>query len=305
MTREGQEPTDSEPTDPWRSDDDGETVITPPPAKSTDAGAKQPLKGRAAVHQKTSQLPIVDEYDDEFPRRRRGMGGRWADRWRRRLVAAVIAVVVILGVCLGLRALDLIPAFKNPFATEVTDRSQPVLLVSIRDLKRFVGAEGNFQVVIDLQENKRFIPDILFNERTLFVGAGTVEAYVDFSNLNESAIVTSPDGKQITITLPNPELGKPNIDNQNSRVFAQERGLFNRVGDLFGNDPNQLQQMYRLAEDKIGTAAKDSELDKRAAANTEAMLKSLLHSLGYEVVIVCWGGVCPGGVSAPAGTPTP
>lgn len=282
MTREGTDPTDIDPTDPWRSDDS--TVVADEPAKGSPVdqarSGDEPVKGRAAVHQKTAQFPAIEELDEEPPRRRR-MG-----RMRRRLVALGVSLLVVVGVCLGLRALDLIPSLTNPFATEVTDRSQPPLLLSIQDLERFVGAEGNFQVVIDLQENKRFIPDILFNERTLFVGAGTVDAYVDFGKLDENAIKVSADGKSVDITLPAPELGKPNIDNQRSYVFAQERGLFNRVGEMFGNDPNQAQQLYKLAEDKIGAAAVESEIRERAETNIRKTLTSLIGSLGYEKVTV-------------------
>jgi hypothetical protein len=36
-------------------------------------------------------------------------------------------------------------------------------------------------VLVDLQENNRFI-DFIFNQRTLFVGVGSVDASVDFSS---------------------------------------------------------------------------------------------------------------------------
>jgi len=149
-----------------------------------------------------------------------------------------------------------------------------------------VAAEGNFQVLVDLQENKQFIPNIIFNERTLFVGVGSVDAYVDFSTLSEGALVISPDGKSVEIKLPAPTLEKPSLDTERSYVFAQERGLVNRVGDLVGNDANKQQQLYQLAEAKIAEAAGQSTLRERAEKNTKAMLESLLHQLGYERVTV-------------------
>lgn len=207
-------------------------------------------------------------------------------RWGRRLLILVGTIGVIVALIFGLKAVNLWPNLRNPFATETTDRSGPVLLESIQDLSRYVAAEGNFQVLVDLQENKRFIPDIFFNERTLFVGVGSVDAYVDFSTITEGAIVTSPDGKSVDITLPAPVLEKPSLDPERSYVFAQERGLVNRVGDLVGNDANKQQQLYMLAENKIAQAANESELRARAEKNTRAMLESLLHQLGYERVTV-------------------
>lgn len=207
-------------------------------------------------------------------------------RWGRRLLILLGTFGVIVALILGLKAVNLWPELRNPFATQTTDKSGPVLLESIQDLSRYVAAEGNFQVLVDLQENKKFIPDVIFNERTLFVGVGAVDAYVDFSGLTEGNIVISPDGKSVDIKLPAPVLEKPSLDTNRSYVFAQERGLVNRVSDLVGNDPNKQQQLYQLAEQKIAQAANDSELRVRAEKNTRAMLESLLHQLGYERVTV-------------------
>ncbi|GAA1761367.1 DUF4230 domain-containing protein [Luedemannella helvata] len=211
---------------------------------------------------------------------------RRSGRWFRRFLALIGTVGLVIAAVLGLKMVDLWPDFKNPFATEKTDRSGPVLLKSIQDLSRYVAAEGSFQVLIDLQENNKYVPDFIFNDRTLFVGAGTVNAYVDFSTLGEGAIKESADGKSIEITLPAPQLEKPNLDHDRSYVYDEDRGLINRVGDLFGGDPNRQQQVYQLAEDKIAQAARESELQARAQRNTEQMLTSMLKSLGYENVKV-------------------
>lgn len=203
-------------------------------------------------------------------------------RWGRRLLMSVGTIGVILALVFGLKAVNLWPDLKNPFATEKTDRSGPVLLESIHDLSRYVAAEGNFQVLVDLQVNKKFIPDIIFNERTLFVGVGAVDAYVDFSTIGEGGVEVSPDGRSVDIRLPEPQLEKPSLDVGRSYVFAQERGLAN----LVGNDPNKQQQLYQLAADKIAAAANESELRERAKKNTQAMLESLMKGLGYQRVTV-------------------
>ncbi|PZG18327.1 hypothetical protein C1I95_13875 [Micromonospora craterilacus] len=200
------------------------------------------------------------------------------------LGAAALAVVVLLGV----QTTGILPEFRNPFTKEQTDRSQPALLESMQDLSRYVAAEGNFQVVVDLQNDRRNVPDWLLNQRTLFVGAGSVEAYVDFGALAEGAIVQSADGKSVEIKLPAPQLAETNLDLDKSYVFAEERGLLNRVGELIGGDPNRQQQVYRLAEDRITAAARESGLIARAEENTRKMLEGLLRSLGFERVTVTY-----------------
>jgi hypothetical protein len=204
----------------------------------------------------------------------------------RRLLVLVGTIGVLVALVFGLKAINLWPDLRNPFATDTTERSGPVLLESIQDLSRYVAAEGNFSVPIDLQQNNRFLPDFIFNERTLFIGAGSVDAYVDFGALTEGAIVVSPDGSSVDIKLPAPQLERPSLDLEHSYVFAEERGLVNRVGDLFGGDPNKEQQLYQLAEQRIAEAAAQSELRSRAEKNTRTMLESLLHQLGFERVTV-------------------
>ncbi|MFI7434417.1 DUF4230 domain-containing protein [Micromonospora haikouensis] len=200
------------------------------------------------------------------------------------LGAAAVAVVVLLGA----QATNVFPDFRNPFAKEQTDRSQPPLLKSIQDLSRYVAAEGNFQVVVDLQNDRDNVPEFLLNQRTLFVGAGSVEAYVDFTKIGEGAVVVSPDGKSVEVKLPAPQLGQTNLDMEKSYVVAEQRGLLNRVNDLVKGDPNRQQQVYKLAEDRITAAARDSGLTDRAQENTDKMLEGLLRSLGYEKVTVTY-----------------
>lgn len=199
----------------------------------------------------------------------------------------LVGVIVVIGALLfGVKSVGLWPSFSNPFSDQQTDRSQPVLLKSIQDLSRFVAASGNFEVVIDVQQNKRFIPNIIFNERTLFVAAGSVDTYVDFAKLTEQGLKVDQTNKTVEVTLPAPQLEKPSIDHQRSYVFAQERGLVNRVGDLFGGDPNRQQELYTLAEQKIGEAAKASGLTDRAQDNTRKMLDGMLKALGFTTVTI-------------------
>lgn len=209
---------------------------------------------------------------------RRGRGLFW--------LAVIVALIVAAG--LGLRAVDVFPELRNPFTTEQADRSQPPLLLSIRDLSRYVAAEGNFQVVIDLQKDRKYVPDFLINERTLFVAAGSIEAYVEFGALGDGAISRSADGSAVEIRLPAPKLGEPNLDIPKSYVFAEERGLLNRLGELFGGDPNRQKEVYALAEERIAAAARDSRLAQQAQDNTTNMLVGFLRGLGYQTVKITY-----------------
>ena len=102
----------------------------------------------------------------------------------------------------------------------------------------------------------------------------------------ESAVKESEDRRTVEITLPAPQLRPVRINNDRSYVYEEDRGIFNRIGDAFSSDPNRLQEVYKLAEQKIGDAAKDAGLGKRAEENTRKMLQQFLGALGYTSVTV-------------------
>src|SRR5918999_39067 len=203
-----------------------------------------------------------------------------------RLAAAVLLVVVLALAVSSLSGLRLWPSFPNPFATRQVDRSQPVLLQAIEDLEVYKAATGNFQVVVDLEEGSRGIPLIVKGQRTLFVAGGSVDAEVDFSTLDEGAIKVSGDGERAEITLPHARLTKARVDPEQSRVFARERGLLDRLGSVLSDNPTSERELYRLAQDKMQAAAAESGLVARAEQKTQGMLEGMLRSLGYTSVTV-------------------
>jgi hypothetical protein len=250
-----------------------------------------PWSARAAVAERTSELPAasaVEPADEITPGRRRPGWRPWA-WWRAgrskafwlALIAGVVAILLIVSGLIGA-----LPHLSNPFKARTVDRTGPVLLLSIQDLARFEAASGNFQVVIDVQKDHQYIPDILLSERSLFVAAGTVDAYVDFSQVGAADVVASADRKTVTITLPAAQLEPPNLDPERSYVFAVQEGFFNRIQDMFGSDPNKLQELYVLARQKIAAAAVDSQLAQRAQQNTRQMLNELLRSLGFTSITI-------------------
>jgi hypothetical protein len=233
------------------------------------------------VEEPTREYPAVPDGAAPDTPERPGRSGL-----ARLLIFVVVVFALMAAACLGLRAVNVLPSFDNPFSDRTTDRSQPVLLQSMRDLSRYVAADGTFQVIVDLQEDRDNIPDFLVNRRTLFVGSGTVETYVEFNSLAEEALKVDNDQKTVQITLPPPQQGTAALDMEKSYVVAEERGLFNRIGDAFRSDPGKQQKVYQLAQQRITEAARSSGLDQRARDNTQRMLESLFTRLGYTTVTV-------------------
>ncbi|MER5374883.1 DUF4230 domain-containing protein [Streptomyces sp. NPDC002553] len=202
---------------------------------------------------------------------------------------ALTAVVVVLAVMFAGIRLSLLPGLRDFFGTETRDRTGPALLQSIQDMSRYEAASGNFQVVVDLEKDAKFLPDAVRGTRTLYVGAGTVDAYVDLGQVGDKDVTVDEDRTSATLRLPHARLGTPALDPDRSYAVSKQRGLLDRLGDLFSDNPNGEQAVQKLAVKHIGDAAKDSGLTARAEANTTDMLQGLLRSLGFKEVRVSYG----------------
>jgi hypothetical protein len=192
------------------------------------------------------------------------------------------AIAVVVAVLLGfLGSVTNLLHFSNPFGETTTTRSSPVLLKSITELKRFEAASGEFQVVVEVQKSS-WLPSFLAGSDTFFLGDGTVNAFVDFSNLDAKHVTVSSDRLSATLTLPKPVLDPTALDVHKSYIIGQQQGVFDR---LFNNDPNQVQPLLEEATKQIDGAAQKSQLVSIAEKDTTQMLQGLLHSLGFTGTI--------------------
>jgi len=203
-----------------------------------------------------------------------------------KIVSAVVLVLVVIFA--GLRW-SVLPGLGDVFREDTHDRTGPTLLKSIQDISRYDAASGNFQVVVDLEKDTKYLPDALRGTRTLYVGAGTVDSYVDLGKIRDKDVKVNKDRTSATLNLPHAALGKPALDPDHSYAVSKQRGLLDRLGDAFSDNPNDERAVQRLAARHIGEAAKDSELTDRAEENTTSMLKGLLGSLGFKEVSVTYG----------------
>lgn len=241
-----------------------------------DIGRRQPGdESDSATREATREgaLRLEERGTERFPRR-----GGWLGRWAGFVIGTIAGALAI--VLIGVGLVGLIPRL-NPFGTDTIDRSQPALLQSIKDLSQYHAAVGDFQVVVDIEKDVRFVPDIIAGERSLFVAYGTVDAYIDFSGITDDALKVDQEAKTVEIRLPGAELAKPNLDPEHSYLFDQRRGVVDRLNDLIS--PPDQHEFYVTAEQKITEAAAASELKGRAEENTRTMLTGMLQALGYQV----------------------
>lgn len=224
------------------------------------------------------EAPLPPLFRPRGPRRLRGRG------LLRSAATVVVAMLALVGVA---RLGDLLPGFGNPFTTERVDRTGPAVLKALEDLREFRGASGHFQVIVDIEKDTRYVPSVLKGERTLFVAIGTVDASVDFA---APSVAVSEDRRSVTVTLPRARLGGAVVDTGRSYVADRDRGLLDRVGSVFSDNPTSEKELYRLASLRLADAAgADSALVDAAERNTRAMLEGLLRGLGFTTVTVAFG----------------
>ncbi|MFZ3554405.1 DUF4230 domain-containing protein [Streptomyces sp. BH055] len=213
---------------------------------------------------------------------------RWA-RAARLPLWAKAAVVLCVVLAVVLTGLGMVHRLGDVFGTETHDRSGPALLKSVRDLSRYEAAAGNYQVVVDLDKDSKYLPDAIQGTRTLYVGAGSVNAYVDLGRIDPGDVRVNDDRTSATLRLPHARLAAPVLDTDRSYAVAKQRGLLDRLGDLFSDNPGDEKAVRQLAARHIGEAARDSHLTGRAERNTTEMLRGLLRSLGFREVNVSYG----------------
>lgn len=212
-------------------------------------------------------------------------------RLRLKAVAAVAAAALLVPIGVQIAGL---PIWADPFEQEVIDRSPGTLLLALRDVAEFRAATGDFQVLVDVEHDTPYLPDIISGERTTFFAVGHVDALVDFSALGPERMTVSPDRRTAAITLPTPTLARAVVDPEQSRVVGRERGIAERLSGLIEDSPTSEQELYVLAGQKLDAAAQQSDLTPRAEESTRRMLTSLAQSMGFDRIDVTFAGPAPG-----------
>ncbi|MFK7920280.1 MAG: DUF4230 domain-containing protein [Ilumatobacter sp.] len=174
----------------------------------------------------------------------------------------------------------------SPFSTEEVDRTPPVVLTELSDLAEFRAATAEFEVILDEEDDIAWIPDFIAGERVQYVAVGSIDALVDFSQLNDDNIVFDESSGKAVIFLPSPTLAQPVIDFDSSGVMNRDRGVLDRVGGAFVDSPTGEQDLIVAAGEKMTEAVPATDLLERAEMNTEQMLRTLLEGVGVEQVDV-------------------
>lgn len=201
----------------------------------------------------------------------------------------VLATVSLVVIAIALVALVLVGLLGviDPFGTKTVDRSGPAVLQRIQKLEEFTAATASFTQDVDI-ENDSFLPGFIKGERVTAIVTGTVRATVDFGDLGPGSVQVSDDGRSIRLRLPQPQLSKADIDVGSARIVSRDRGIVDRIADVFSSNPTDDAPLYRAASKKLEAAAKQSDVLGQARTNTEQWLRTFLGAAGFQHVEVDW-----------------
>jgi hypothetical protein len=158
------------------------------------------------------------------------------------------------------------------------DTSRPAVVRRIQELQRLETVVFGMDKIVSGGQESRYLPKMLSGDRLLLIVYGEVTAGVDLGKIQEGQI--DINGRNVVMTLPAAEIFSTRIDNERTRVYSRETGLFTTP------DPNLESDVRKEAERQIRQAALDGSILKSAATNARTTLMSFLQGLGFEHVEV-------------------
>ncbi len=254
------------------------------------------------------------EYDDYEPYDDRPAYRRPGDNYMPRYAGptgcAGQALYTVLGiVAVALVAVIALPRLLNGFIPQVNVPDQirqvvatptPTLIdrggtiLQIRNLNRLETQQYSSERVIEAKVERGNPLDLLLGDRLLLIARGTVIAGVDMSKIRDQDVVISPDGESITLTLPPTEIFLRTLDNEQTRVYDRQTGIF------ANQDENLETQARQEAEQQILAGACEDGVMQKAADAAQRSLEQFLKLAGFQTVTVnAPAGECVAGPIVP------
>jgi hypothetical protein len=199
-----------------------------------------------------------------------------------------VAFALVLGaVALGVFVHHARSGVAGKLAAMITGRplnivSAPDVVEKIQRLNRLETVLYSLDTVVEGSESNPVLPDALVGDKLLMIVHGQTIAGVDMSKLQpESVQITEgPQGRSIRLTLPPSQVFLTTIDEQRSRVYARDTGLFVKA------DPNLETEVRQKAQGQLQQAALSDGILDAATKNAKSTVTALLEGLGFSHVDV-------------------
>jgi hypothetical protein len=153
---------------------------------------------------------------------------------------------------------------------------QPTVVRQIQKLQRLETVSYTMDKIISGEHDNPYLPKFLASDRLLLVVHGEVIAGVDLGKLQASDVALSK--RNISVHLPKTEILVTRLDNEKTRVYSRDTGLFSSP------DPNLETQVRQEAERQLQQAALQDGILKSADENARNSVQSILKGLGFQQI---------------------
>ncbi|MDQ3008032.1 MAG: DUF4230 domain-containing protein [bacterium] len=159
------------------------------------------------------------------------------------------------------------------------DVSRDAVVTQIQALNRYETSSFTIEKIIDAGTvPNNALGEFLYGDRILLIAHGEVISGFDLSKLQNEDVQLR--NKNITVTLPPPQILVARLDSEKTRVYDRQQGLLSR-GD------KDLETNARMAaEQSIKEAACESEILTLASNNARTQLTAILKAVGFETVVI-------------------
>ena len=153
---------------------------------------------------------------------------------------------------------------------------QPTVVRQIQQLQRLETVSYTMDKIISGERENPYLPKFFVGDRLLLVVHGEVIAGVNLAKLQSGDVAVH--GNKISIHLPAAEIFTTRIDNEKTRVYSRDTGLFSSP------DPNLESEVRQEAERQLQQAALQDGVLKSADQNARNTVSSMLKGFGFNTV---------------------
>jgi hypothetical protein len=152
------------------------------------------------------------------------------------------------------------------------------VIKQITSLNRLETASYTIEKVIDAGTTGNRLQQFLLGDRLLLIAHGQVIAGFDMSKIKEEDLEVV--GQTLRVKMPPPEILVSKLDNEQTRVYDRQSGLFTR------GDKDLEAEARKEAEAVIRDAACKGGILNEASKNARNQLTVLFKGFGFTTVVI-------------------
>jgi hypothetical protein len=163
---------------------------------------------------------------------------------------------------------------RHQFLVSRTEITETGMVQKITSMGKLELVKYTMKDIVEQKEIHTILPD----SKVLFLAVGEVTACIDLTKVNKADIVQHTDS--VTVYLPQPEICNASLDHQKSKVYDISGAWFQ------DNAKNMVEGVYRIAEQKILSNARQMNVLGMARQNAQLIFKPLLENISDKKVIL-------------------